>query len=158
MKLNFRVFLFLVVSLSLVSAQEFELTGTVLNADQSPLVFANVLLQTVDGTLVKGATTDTNGLFKLNNVEAGEFLLFASYIESTSDILTISLTTNLNVGNLIISNETQALDEVVVTSQKPRLVEKADRYVFNIENTALSDSDIWDVLKRTPGIVIVNDQ
>lgn len=158
MKLNFRVFLFLVVSFSFVSGQEFELTGTVLNADQSPLVFANVLLQTTDGTLVKGATTDTNGLFKLNSVEAGEFLLFASYIESTSDTLTISLTTDLDVGNLIISNELQALDEVVVTSQKPRLVEKADRYVFNIENTALSDSDIWDVLKRTPGIVIVNDQ
>lgn len=158
MRSNFRVFLFLVLSWSLASAQEFKITGTVLDANQSPLVFANVLLQTVDGKLVKGATTDTNGLFKLNNVEAGEFLLFASYIESTSDTLTMSLTTDLDIGNLIISNEVQALDEVVVTSQKPRLVEKADRYVFNIENTALSDSDIWDVLKRTPGIVIVNDQ
>ncbi len=64
----------------------------------------------------------------------------------------------MDIGDLIISNEAQALDEVVVTSQKPRLVELADRYVFNIENTALSDSDIWDVLKRTPGIVIVNNK
>jgi len=158
MTTNFRFFIFLVVSFSFVSAQEFEITGTVLDANQSPLVFANVLLQTADGKLIKGATTDSNGLFKLINVEAGEFLLFASYIESTSKTLTISLTANLDVGNLIISNEAQTLDEVVVTSQKPRLVEKADRYVFNIENTALSDSDIWDVLKRTPGIIIVNDK
>jgi hypothetical protein len=158
MTTNFRFFIFLVVSFSFVSAQEFEITGTVLDANQSPLVFANVLLQTADGKLIKGATTDSNGLFKLINVEAGEFLLFASYIESTSKTLTISLTVNLDVGNLIISNEAQTLDEVVVTSQKPRLVEKADRYVFNIENTALSDSDIWDVLKRTPGIIIVNDK
>jgi hypothetical protein len=147
-----------VVSFSVVNGQEFEITGTVLDGDENPLVFGNVLLQTVDGKLVKGSTTDTNGLFKLNNVQVGEFRLFASYIESTSDTLTISLTTDLDVGNLIISNKTQALDEVVVTSQKPSLVEKADRYVFNIENTALSDSDIWDVLKRTPGIVIINDQ
>ncbi|MFT6370148.1 MAG: hypothetical protein ACJAWH_001231 [Maribacter sp.] len=146
------------VSFSVVNGQEFEITGTVLDGDENPLVFGNVLLQTVDGKLVKGSTTDTNGLFKLNNVQVGEFRLFASYIESTSDTLTISLTTDLDVGNLIISNKTQALDEVVVTSQKPSLVEKADRYVFNIENTALSDSDIWDVLKRTPGIVIINDQ
>jgi hypothetical protein len=158
MNIYFRVFLFLVVSFSVVNGQEFEITGTVLDGDENPLVFGNVLLQTVDGKLVKGSTTDTNGLFKLNNVQVGEFRLFASYIESTSDTLTISLTTDLDVGNLIISNKTQALDEVVVTSQKPSLVEKADRYVFNIENTALSDSDIWDVLKRTPGIVIINDQ
>ena len=38
------------------------------------------------------------------------------------------------------------------------LEQKADRYVFNIENTALSDSDIWDVLKNTPGVVIINDK
>lgn len=158
MNTNFRVFLFIVVSFSFLTAQDFEIRGAVLNAGHSPLVFANVLLQTNEGKLVKGATTDVNGFFKLNNVAAGEYLLFASYIESTSETLTLSITTDLDVGNLIISSEAQALDEVVVTSQKPRLVEKADRYVFNIENTALSDSDIWDVLKRTPGIIIVNDK
>jgi len=151
-------FLFLILSGSFATAQDFDITGTVLDSDQNPLVFANVLLQTLDGTLVKGATTDTNGLFRLNKVKTGEYLLFASYIESKSDTLSISLTADLNVGSLIISGEAQVLDEAVVTAQKPRLVQLADRYVFNIENTALSDSDIWDVLKRTPGIVIVNDQ
>lgn len=158
MRMNFRVFLFLLVSFSVVSAQNFEVSGMVLDADESPLVFANVLLQTTDSTLVKGATTDANGLFTLTNVGRGDYLLLASYIESTSKTLAISVTTDLNVGNLIILNNAQILDEVVVTSQKPKLVELADRYVFNIENTALSDSDIWDVLKRTPGIVIVNDK
>lgn len=158
MKLVFKTILFFILSLSFVTAQDFQISGTVLDNDQNPLVFANVLLQTADGTLIKGTTTDVNGLFTLNTIEAGDYLLFASYIESKSDVRTVSVTADLNIGTLIISNEAQALDEVVVTSQKPRLVEKADRYVFTIENTALSDSDIWDVLKRTPGIVIVNDQ
>ncbi len=158
MKLVFRTILFFILSLSFVTAQDFQISGMVLNSNQNPLVFASVLLQTTDGTLVKGATTDANGLFKLNNVASGDYLLFASYIESKSDVQTISVTTDLNIGTLLISNEAQTLDEVIVTSQKPRLEQKADRYVFNVQNTALSDSNIWDVLKRTPGIVIVNDQ
>ncbi|MFD0799653.1 outer membrane beta-barrel protein [Maribacter chungangensis] len=141
-----------------LNAQDFTIQGTVYDADEKPLVFANVLLRTMDSTLVKGATTDANGSFKLTNVTTGDYLLLASYIENTSETLNISVTDNLDVGPLIISNDAQALDEVVVVSQKPRLVELADRYVFNIETTALSDSDIWDVLKRTPGIVIVNDK
>lgn len=141
-----------------LNAQDFTIQGTVYDADEKPLVFANVLLRTMDSTLVKGATTDANGSFKLTDVTTGDYLLLASYIENTSETLNISVTDNLDVGSLIISNDAQSLDEVVVVSQKPRLVELADRYVFNIENTALSDSDIWDVLKRTPGIVIVNDK
>jgi hypothetical protein len=153
-----RFFLFLFLSISFVTAQDFSIKGAVLDADQEPLTFANVLLQTKEGKLIKGVTTDTNGLFELKGVQTGDYLLFASYIESTSDTLSISLTADLDIGNLIISNEAQTLDEVVVTSQKPSLVELADRYVFTISNTALADGDIWNVLKRTPGVVIVNNK
>src|SRR6056297_189275 len=158
MSIDFRFFLLLFLSFSFVTAQDFKIKGAVLDAEQEPLTFANVLLRSKQGKLIKGVTTDTKGLFELKNVQPGDYLLFASYIENTSDTLSILLTADLDLGNLIISNEAQALDEVVVTSQKPRLVELADRYVFTIENTALADSDIWNVLKRTPGVVIVNNQ
>lgn len=158
LKWVFKTLMCCMLSVSFINAQDFEVSGTVLDSDKNPLVFANVLLKSTEGELVNGATTDIKGNFKLNSVATGEYLLLASYIESTSETLTIVVTAALDVGNLIISNDAQVLDEVVITSQKPRLVEKADRYVFTIENTALSDSDIWGVLKRTPGIVIVNDK
>ncbi len=158
MKMAYRTFLFFVLSFSFLTAQDFKIYGTVLDSDQNPLAFASVLLQTPEGKILKGVSTDENGEFRLNNVGEGDYLLFASYIESKSTMQSISLTADLDIGNLIITQKDQALEEVVVTYQKPRLVEKADRYVFNIENTALSDSDIWDVLKRTPGVVIINDK
>ena len=158
LKRVFKPLLCCMLSVSFITAQDFEVSGTVLDSENNPLVFANVLLKSTEGELVKGATTDTKGIFRLISVTPGEYLLLASYIESRSESLTIAVTADLDVGILTISNDAQVLDEVVIRSQKPRLVEKADRYVFNIENTALSDSDIWDVLKRTPGIVIVNDK
>lgn len=154
-----RIFLLFLVSLSPLTfliAQNYRISGSVSDNDQNPLVFASVLLENKEGKLIVGASTDAQGLFELSNVAAGEYLLYASYIETKSEIKTVFVTEDTNVGTLIISRE--SLDEVVVTNQKPTLVQKADRHVFNIENTALADSDIWTVLKRTPGVIIVNDK
>lgn len=156
MKISLILFLFFLFPFSWLVAQDFKISGRVLDSNQKSLVFASVLLENLDGKLIKGVSTDAQGLFQLNNVSVGQYILYASYIESNSEKQTISVTKDVSVGAIMISNE--ALDEVVVTYQKPSLEEKADRYVFNIQNTALSDSDIWDVLKRTPGIIIINDK
>lgn len=158
MKRQLSLFSIFVLLFSLAAAQDYKITGTVLDGNGGKLVFANVLLQTTDSVLIKGTATDDNGFFQLDNLERGNYLLIASYIESTSQTLSISLTSDMNVGTLIILENTQELDEVVVAYKKPTLEQKVDRLVFNIENTALSDSDIWDVLKRTPGVVVVNDE
>lgn len=156
MKCTFLLFLIFLSPLSILIAQDYQISGRVLDNDQNPLVFASVLLEEKEGKLVLGASTDAQGLFQLRKVAAGAYVLYASYIETKSGIKSISVTGDMEVGTLIISGET--LDEVVVTNQKPTLVQKADRHVFNIENTALADSDIWTVLKRTPGVIIVNDK
>ena len=64
---------------------------------------------------------------------------------------------DINIETLVL-NSAQQLDEVVVTQRKPVLENMADRHVFNIENTALSDNDIWSVLKRTPGVMVMNNK
>ncbi len=156
MKSAFLLFLFAFFPLSILIAQDYQIRGKVLDSEQKPLVFASVLLENKEGRLILGVSTDAEGLFQISNIAAGEYLLYASYIETKSEIKTISVTEDTNVGALIILGG--SLDEVVVTYQKPSLVQKADRHVFNIENSALSDSDIWTVLKRTPGVIIVNDK
>ncbi|MFS4455384.1 TonB-dependent receptor domain-containing protein [Maribacter sp. 2304DJ31-5] len=158
MKRDFWSFISIVFLFSLVSAQDFSITGSVLDSDQKPLIFANVLLRNSDSVLIKGAATDDNGHFVLHNIEKGNYLLSASYIENTSEIKAIQINADVDIGSLIIIPKAQELEEVTVTYQKPTLEQKVDRLVFTIKNTALSDSDIWNVLKRTPGIVVVKDQ
>ena len=158
MKRDFFVLSIFVLLFSLATAQNFKIKGIVLDANQNPLVFASVLLQTGDTVLIKGTATDENGFFELNNVKKGSYLLSASYIENTSKTLSLSLSSNIDIGTLVIVQNTQELDEVEVSYRKPTLEQKVDRLVFNIQNTALSDSDIWDVLKRTPGVVVINNQ
>ena len=147
-----------VLLVSLTSAQGNKITGTVLNMERQPLVYANVVLQSKEGKAYKGTSTNEQGMFVLDEVVPGTYKLIASFIENTSEVIPLSINSDLDIGILVIIQNAQELEEVVVTHQKPTLEQKADRYVFNIANTAISDSDIWDVLKNTPGVVIIDNK
>lgn len=51
-----------------------------------------------------------------------------------------------------------ALNAVNVNYKKPMLKRKADRLVFNIDQTPLQNLNGWDILKHTPNIVMKNDE
>jgi len=143
----------------LLSAQEYVISGKVENEENQPVSYANIqLLSVANTTLVNGTSSENNGNFKINGVAKGNYLIKVSYIENESELIKIEINGDITLESIRLKQEAQVLDEVVVTSQKPRLERKVDRLVFNIENTALSDSDLWDVLKRTPNVIIVNDK
>ena len=150
-------FLFLLGCIS-AFAQEYTVTGKVIDGNESPIAFATVVVKNKDSVLVKGISTQEDGKFKLENITKGTYFIQASYIGNTSTLIPLKINKNINVPHISILLKEQNLEEVVVTLQKPRLVRKADRLVFNIENTALSDSDVWEVLKRTPSVLISGEK
>ncbi|KKN08005.1 hypothetical protein LCGC14_1061150 [marine sediment metagenome] len=143
----------------MLSAQEYSVSGTVQNEENQPVSFANIQLLTVsDTTLLNGTSSENNGHFKIDRVPKGSYFIKASYIENESTLIKIDVNSDVFLETVRLSEDAQVLDEVVVTSQRPRLERKVDRIVFNIENTALADNNIWDVLKRTPSVIIINDK
>ncbi len=156
MKRDFIVTLLFGLMISLTFSQELRLTGFVLDSEKNPIVLANVLLLKEGGDFIKGTVTDDKGFFEFSELIAGNYRVAASYIANTTESPLIQLSGNLKIENLIL-NSAQELDEVTVIRQKPRLEQFADRLVFNIANTALSENDIWDVLKRTPGVMVMDN-
>ncbi|VAW10935.1 hypothetical protein MNBD_BACTEROID03-385 [hydrothermal vent metagenome] len=134
-------------------SQEYTVSGNVQNTEGTPVLYANVLLlKSSDSTIVKGTSTDEKGTFVFKGVLTGNYVVAASYIENISKPMAIEVSSDKNVGTLLINEAGQELDEVVVTYQKPKLERKVDRLVFNVENTSLSDGTIWDLLKHTPSV------
>ena len=154
---NFFTTLLFSLIVSLAFSQEFEITGLVLDEDKKPMVFVNVLLLTQEGDFIKGTVTNDNGFYQFLAIKGGTYQIIASYIENTVESQLIQLSKNTEIETLVL-NSAQQLDEVVVTQKKPVLEHMADRHIFNIENTALSDNDIWSVLKRTPGVMVMNNK
>ncbi len=158
-KNSFFLSLLLVFVTGMLFSQEYRIIGTIKDTQNSAIPFANVLLLRVnDSTILKGTSTDEGGKFQFLSVVQGNYLLTISYMGTQSPPKPIAVSSDTDLGDLMYEADTQVLDEVVVQYQKPRLEQQVDRLVFNIENTALSEGDIWDVLKKTPSIVVVQNQ
>lgn len=139
--------------------QSFELKGKVRDESDQAVPFASVfLLNASDSTLVKGTSADENGSFKMDNIQQGLYLLNASYIGWMSKSTVLDISKDITIGAIIIAQQAEELDEVVVTTTRPKVEKLVDRLVFNVENTVLSQSSSWDILKQTPGVIVMQDE
>ncbi|MBQ4913356.1 TonB-dependent receptor [Maribacter sp. MMG018] len=139
--------------------QSFQLSGTIKDESGTPIPFASAfLLDSEDGTMVNGSSADENGAFVIENIQPGLYLLKASYIGQVSKDLPLDIDKDIKIGALVIPQQVEELDEVVVFSNRPKVERKVDRLVFNVENSVLSQSNSWDILSQTPGVITLQDE
>jgi DNA-binding Lrp family transcriptional regulator len=142
-----------------VLGQSYGLSGKVRDQKNEAIPFASVfLLRSSDSVLVKGSSADDYGSFEITNVPKGLYILQASYIGWTSNSIVLDISMDVKIGAVIIAQESEALDEVVVTANRPQVERKVDRLVFTVENTVLSQSSSWDILRQTPGVIAMQDE
>ena len=140
-------------------AQTFSITGKVVDEQNQVIPYANIiLLQATDSTFVQGSSANEEGFFELSEVAPDLYLLQASYVGRGSEPRALDIKNNISLGALIIPMETNELDEVVVTAQRPKLQRLPDRLVFSVENTVVSQGTSWDILKNTPGVIVNQDE
>lgn len=156
MHLKSIVYLFFVFSVSLV-AQDLTLSGKVKDVNNIPIAYTNVvLLINEDAELLNGTTTDDMGFFKFENLKSGQYQLKISYLGYKEYTQNIILNSDINLGTIILEEDTQELDGVTVVAKRPTVKRLVDRLVFDVENSTLSNNNVLDVLKYSPG-VFVND-
>ena len=63
----------------------------------------------------------------------------------------------LDLGIVRLTEKTEELNGVVVTAKRPTVKRLVDRLVFNVENSTLSENNVLDVLKHTPGVILNNE-
>ena len=129
-----------------------------MDAENSPISFANVILmKSKDSTVVAGTSTDDDGIFKLNVNQKGYYNFKVSFIGYKEFTKVLQLDGNIDLGNVTLAEETQNLDEISIVYKKPTIKKEADRLIFNIENSALTEGNMLQVLKSTPGILVINN-
>lgn len=142
----------------LAIAQDAVVSGQVLDQNNLPLPFVNVLLTDAnDVTSVKGASTDEAGKFTITGLYFKAYILKASFLGYESFTNTITINSSGLDQIIVLKPSAENLDEVVLSAKKPTLVKTADRLTFNVANTALVEGNILDVLRSTPGILILDN-
>ncbi len=143
--------------ISFYSYSQIEIKGIVKDSSNVAVEFANVVLANHHNEIIAGGITDEKGQFKVL-VEKGIYKLTISFIGYKDWIKNISTTNNQDFGVIVLAQDSNKLDEVVVTAKKPLIERKVDRLVFNVENSvAASGGDGLDVLRVTPGVRVQND-
>ncbi|WP_418508780.1 TonB-dependent receptor domain-containing protein [Corallibacter sp.] len=157
MKFNISIFCFLLTAIPMVGVcQEISISGTVKTEENIPVSFANaVLLSESDSTVVSGASTNDQGYFIIDNIEEGDYKLkitFIGYNDYTKSLA--ELTKHIDLGTIVLQENSETLSEVSITAKKPTVKKEADRLVFNVAETALSEGSLLDVVKSTPGVLV----
>ncbi|OMP32260.1 TonB-dependent receptor domain-containing protein [Mangrovimonas sp. DI 80] len=148
--------LFLVTSLSF--GQGVFVKGKVVDEHSNPISYANVMIETSDTeTFVKGSATDDRGEFEVINLDVGTYLLTISFMGYKDIRKEITLSGNLDLGVMVMQEDLQSLEEINITYKKPTIKKEADRLVFDVESTALTEGNMLQAIQSTPGVLVVDN-
>jgi Outer membrane protein beta-barrel family/CarboxypepD_reg-like domain len=140
-----------------VFGQHFSITGKIYDQANQPIAYANiVLLKTQDSTFVTGTTSNDFGEFTTNEIASGNYILKVSFIGFEDFSQQVSLENNIEFTTIVLKESVESLSEVEIIYKKPTVKKEADRLVFNVENTALIEGTIFQVIKSTPGVFILD--
>lgn len=154
-----QILFILILSMAyLSSAQEIRISGRVITSLQDPIYFANmVLLNQNDSTLVNGTSTNEDGTFEFESLHSGNYILQTSYIGYSSNSKPLSITKDTELSDIVLKINTQELQGVEVSMDRPVLEKKAGKLVFHVANTSLSSLSSYEILQQTPGVLTMGD-
>lgn len=119
------------------------------------------LLQAKDSSLVKADITDTDGKYQISSARTGKFLLsynLIGYEVNYSESFTLQDGQNLQAPAASLIAVAKKLQDVTVVSRKPLIEIKADKTVFNVENSInATGSNALELLQKSPGIQVDNN-
>lgn len=120
--------------------------GMVVDENQQPMPYCNVLLLTSDSVFVNGCVTKEDGTFLMTGEAEVPYLLKVSYIGYTTASQTVEPT------NLIqLLPDTQTLKEVTVTAHRPLIESQANGLKANVAGTSLAQMGTAnEMLKHLP--------
>jgi hypothetical protein len=152
-------FLVLFLIGSIKGYSQFTINGRIRDIHDSSVPFANVLLLNMaDSALAKGAVTDQDGIFSLENVSTGNFII-QSYMVGFAKTYTQEIQflekKNIDLEDIILLEDTKQLNEVVIKAEKPLYVMEMGKMIVNVSSSITSSGQtVIDVLEKSPGVFV----
>ncbi|MEE1943734.1 outer membrane beta-barrel family protein [Pedobacter sp. KR3-3] len=110
------------------------------------------LLNKTDSALIGHGYTDTTGTYNISAKQATAMILRVSglgYQVYSRELRDSG--ERVNVEPVYLKPSINNLKEVTISSSKPLIQRKSDRFVVNVANSSLSiNNTVWDVLKQVP--------
>lgn len=159
---SFISYLFMLVSFIGYASPMDSIRGIVMNKKEQAIPYANVLLLLAkDSSFINGVISDYDGSFCVPIESSNHYLLKISHINYNDLYQYMDLSAEqINLERkFVLSEEDNALDEVVVSAQRKQIRIEGNKMILNVSNSALSTTGtVEDLLKYVPGVVYSMDQ
>ncbi|UGU16581.1 TonB-dependent receptor family protein [Sinomicrobium kalidii] len=139
----------------LMAQERKTVTGTIVDAaNRDVLPYATVVITEVSsGTRVTGTTTDENGDFEVSTT-AADFLVEISFMGyQNKTVRDFDTRQTIDLGEITLSPDAEALDEVVIEGERSTVEFKLDKRVFNVgSDISSTGAGAMDVLNNVPSV------
>jgi hypothetical protein len=151
-----KIFLLFLLHIPLVLfSQNNTIEGQVVDSENNPLSFVNVLVYEKQGSQpLNGSVTDVNGSFVIDGLKNKTYYVKFSMVGFTSESETINPFNSNNV-TITLKENVEELDETIISVKAPNIIREPGKLIFNVENTSLSIGDAFNLLNKTPGVLMM---
>jgi outer membrane receptor protein involved in Fe transport len=151
--------LLLLLVLTNSSLAQNNISGRVMDKENQPIEFANVLLFQSNDSLkpYKAVITDSAGHFNFADLAGGKFLIKITFIgfDNHSAMIDKKNGEDLNIGITHLSPNAQALQTVLVTGKRDIVQKTTKGFVVNANATLSQEGGTAvDILRNTPTIFV----
>ena len=154
---TFLLVFFTLLSSSLCFGQEFSISGFIDDAQGDAVPYASILvMKAQDSTVVNGVSSNEEGFFLVKELPTDSYVLKVSFLGFNDVYRTVDLSESVDLGTIVLEENTETLDEINIIAKRPTLTKQPDRMVFNIENTALIEGSMFQAIKSTPGVLVLD--
>tara|TARA_R110000787_G_scaffold17143_3_gene54117 strand:+ start:15990 stop:18395 length:2406 start_codon:yes stop_codon:yes gene_type:complete len=151
------ILLFLLHLPLVLFSQNNTIEGQVADSKNNPLSFVNILVyEKQDAQPLNGAVTDVNGNFIIDDLKNQNYYVEFSMVGFTSESKTIN-PFNSNNFTINLKENVEELDETIVSVKAPDIIREPGKLIFNVENTSLSTGNTFNLLFKTPGVLVMGD-
>ena len=164
MKPIFHITFTIVFFLNFIASAQADITisGTVKEKiSQDPIPFVNVVLKTKqDNAFVTGTASNENGLFILENINPGNYILeFSSigFITHKENLFVGNLSDYLDVKTIELDEDVTALNEVVIDTKQEQISAKMDKKTYSLkDNINQSGGSVLQAMQNLPSVTVTD--
>jgi ferric enterobactin receptor len=136
------------------------ITGKVFDKEANqPLEYATItIISKQSGKIITGTVADIKGAFSITNIPFGTYQVnveFLGYERSVIDNFSINSKSPVSLGTIYLSSSTHNLQNIMVMGDKPIVLNKIDKIVYNASNDISTQGGAAiDVLKKVPQVSV----
>ncbi|NMH86396.1 outer membrane beta-barrel family protein [Flavivirga algicola] len=132
------------------------ISGKVLDAKlKQPLPYVNIVIKNSKGTILTGGISLDDGSFKIEKVTEGDIVVSIQYIgyKTYSKNITIGKGNyRVNLGSILLEEETEGLDAVTVVAETSTIQQKVDRKVITIGKDLAATGTASELMVGIPSV------